>query len=912
MEKNKKNIRLIAKLRDVPLRWKINSIGVLIVLTFAMILYLMILPLLEEEKLKERKGKLRAVVNSVVSLMDYYEISLREEAWKNDPSMPKTIEEAKNVIIKNLHKMRYDKNEYFFILDCDGNMVMHPLKEDLEGKNMLKVTDPEGLYLFKEIVINAQRDGETFTSFLWQSKYSPTIFEPQTIYSKYFWPWDWIVSSGVYTQDIIDSRKEITITTTIYNGITAAAAMIILFIMVYISLTKPLKKMLFGINQISNGNLEYQIPIRSNDEIGYISQEFNNMLGHLKTSREKLEKSEKKHRNFFENIIVGLYQTTLEGEFLTVNPALSYILGYDSPADLLNNIHNIGEQIFVESSKRDEFANIIQKNGFAKGFEFKALCKDGSIIEVSVDSHIVQADDNTRYFEGMLSDITEKKQVVQLKIDRDAAEAANRAKSEFLANMSHEIRTPMNAVLGFAELLEEQVEEGQQKQYLSAISTGGKSLLRLINDILDLSKIESGKLEIKLNPVSISSIFTELELVFLLKIEEKGLDLQIEPGPFLPEALLLDELRLRQILFNLLGNAVKFTNEGFVKLSARTLNTYEGQKKMDLILTVEDSGIGIAEDQKDLIFNAFKQQTGQNMAQYGGTGLGLAITKRLIEMMEGEITVESEPGKGSTFTVILKNIEITSIAKQAEENDIAVNFISFKKGLILVTDDIESNRELVKGLLEHQDLDVIEAKNGKEAIDFMRLYKPDLVLMDMKMPVMNGYEAIKILKEDNDLRSIPIIAFTASALREQEHRIIELGCNGYLRKPVSKKEFFSELIRFLPYSIDGSEVKQDAREEKALPMEALSPEISARIPELLNILKSGITLSWERLNKGLIINDAEDFAKKIIGLGEEYQVNMLIQWGSELKEQVEVFDMEKIPKTLASFPAIVEKVEKLK
>lgn len=272
----------------LSLRKKVNFIGIFIILLFSVILFVKVLPLLEAGKLEERRGKLRAVVNSVVSLIDHYERGLRKQSWKTDPTQPKNIEEAKNRIIENLKYMRYDKTEYFFILDGKGKMVMHPLKPELEGQDMMNTKGPKGETIFHDLVLQAQRDSEAFVSYTWQSKYSPLIFEPQTSYGKYYWAWDWIVCSGVYTQDILDSMQEINYLSAGYVVVTSAFTIFILFIFVYFNLSKPLMNLLKGIEEIKKDNLDHIVEAHFDDELGHITRQFNAMTENRKRSQEEL------------------------------------------------------------------------------------------------------------------------------------------------------------------------------------------------------------------------------------------------------------------------------------------------------------------------------------------------------------------------------------------------------------------------------------------------------------------------------------------------------------------------------------------------------------------------------------------------------------------------------------------------
>ena len=337
------------------------------------------------------------------------------------------------------------------------------------------------------------------------------------------------------------------------------------------------------------------------------------------------------------------------------------------------------------------------------------------------------------------------------------------------------------------------------REFLEAIASSGETLLEIINDILDLSRIEAGKLELEYEAVNPRAILNDVKNIFSKKAGEKGLDFVLEVAPDLPELLLLDTLRIRQVFFNLVGNAFKFTDNGYIKLSA--YRTADGQEPgtTDIGFAVQDTGIGIPEDQQQGIFEAFKQQEGQRTIKYGGTGLGLAITRRLVELMKGDITVESREGKGSTFRITLKDVVLPAREQDPEDVDSGTwKAVDFEKATILVVDDKELNRRLLIKFLVGYDLDILEAENGEEAVEKTRLHHPDLVLMDVKMPVMDGCEATQLLKKDKVLKKIPVIIITASALKEQEPEIKKAGADGHLNKPVKRRALIKELKRFLP------------------------------------------------------------------------------------------------------------------
>ncbi len=432
-----------------------------------------------------------------------------------------------------------------------------------------------------------------------------------------------------------------------------------------------------------------------------------------------------------------------------------------------------------------------------------------------------------------------KNQSKELRQSREEAQAASKSKSVFLANMSHEIRTPMNAILGFTQIIKSRIKKAnfdkvELARFLETIHSSAKSLLSLINDILDLSKVEAGKLAMEYAPISPKKLFNDIHNIFRQKIIDKGLKFIVEVAPDLPKVLLLDEVRLRQILINLIGNSIRFTKAGHIKISVSHLYPDESTcSELDLILSVQDSGVGISKDHYESIFESFSQAEGQKLATFGGTGLGLAICRRLVEMMGGKISVSSELGKGSTFKIVIKDVEVPLDATLIEQKDQVLDFeeIKFKQCTVLIADDIEYNRELILGLLEEQDnITFLKAVNGKEVIEKAREHHPDLVLLDMKMPVMDGYEAAGILQKEKKLKEIPIIAVTASAMKEDEERIRKL-CHSYLQKPVGKSELVLEMMKFLPHTITS---KQEP-DTHPIETEAIIPPTVDKLKELYEL-----------------------------------------------------------------------------
>jgi signal transduction histidine kinase/DNA-binding NarL/FixJ family response regulator len=483
------------------------------------------------------------------------------------------------------------------------------------------------------------------------------------------------------------------------------------------------------------------------------------------------------------------------------------------------------------------------------------------------------------------------------------AERSSQEKTEFLANMSHEIRTPMNAILGFSELLEAGLQEPKYRQYLKIIRTSASSLLAIINDILDMSKIEAGVMELRPEPTDPREICDFLHTLFSEPAAKKNIRLECHVAEDLPHALLMDRMRLRQVLVNLVGNAVKFTDQGSIDIRVMWEKQETGSQ-ITLTIEVQDTGVGIPKDRLDAIFKPFVQSGAHREKEKQGTGLGLSIVKRFTEMMDGTVTVASVMGQGSAFHLRFPNVPISARLPVSVKSATAekVDFNELQSATLLVVDDNETNCELIAEMFGGTHHHLVFAASGEEAVTKTREIKPAIVLLDVRMPGMGGREALLKIRKIVGLELIPVIAVTASNLMNEEISLKE-RFSGYVRKPFTKRELFDELAEFLP--------GQPREESGSTKIDGDPPVSVAPVPEeLISQLRRLLVEPWPSIRDSVAINESKIFAQGLEGLGERWQCQPLIIYAQKILRDAESYAVADLEKHLGDFSTLVEQLER--
>ncbi len=618
------------------------------------------------------------------------------------------------------------------------------------------------------------------------------------------------------------------------------------------AITRSIKVLTNGVKRFSDGELHEELTVRSQDEIGQLAAAFNSMTGKLRATTVSREYMEKLIDSMNEALIV----ISPEGVVRSVNRAYCELFGYQNDAVVGRRLDEFGAQeapICMHSA----FLNALER-GRVQGIECTCRTSSGTLVPMLLSLAVMKDDEDrpqavicaaqdisnlkkvqealhqkqdemeavNRNLEEIVASRTaelavgneslraevaeRRRKTEELRAARDAAESANRAKSEFLANMSHEMRTPLNSIIGGTEYLEGASLAPDQRRCLEMIRHAGDSLLVQVNDLIDLARIEAGQLELAEKEFNLADTLEATVQMLRLDAQSKQLDLSLAISPNMPHCVIGDQVRLQQVMVNLTANAIKFTGNG----GQVTVSAYRGQSdsgSVEVYFMVRDTGIGIDPAKIEMIFESFAQADTSITRRFGGSGLGLAISRRLVEAMGGSFKVESIPGVGSSFAFSIRfplsARAVTALHTVPEDtasggdrlhgaNAVGPNGFS----RVLLVDDSQENRELMRLLLARQPLVVDEAGNGREALELFEQNPYALILMDIQMPIMDGYTATRMIRKSEERsgrRRTPVVALTAHAYEADIRRCTEAGCDDHISKPFKKKVLMQCLDRYL-------------------------------------------------------------------------------------------------------------------
>lgn len=602
-----------------------------------------------------------------------------------------------------------------------------------------------------------------------------------------------------------------------------------------------------------DGAIEFQCVVKDVTEKVLVEER-------LKKVEEEKQEYQYKIQSILDNAPLLIYVKDLHGRYVLVNRLFKETFNISCDEAV------IGKTVYDIESKEngDKYSEADRKvieTEKSVELEDTIYLKDGPRHLLTIKFPLFDKNNKVFGVSGFMKDITD---MVRFREDliaaRQKAESAEMLQEQFLANMSHEIRTPMNGIVGMGNMLMQTELLPQQKEYVQIIQRSSDNLLVLINDILDLSKIKAGKIDIERIPFHLNDIIQQLNASFNLKAKEKGILFSVLLHPSVPEYVKGDPHRINQILNNLLSNAMKFTEKGYVTLEIAVHELYG--RFATLCLQVSDSGIGIEKDHLGYIFENFAQASSDTTRKFGGTGLGLAITKQLIEMQHGTISVSSKTGVGTTFSVLLP-FEISKESEVLQNNkptsQLVIKSEDFRGKRILVAEDNEINQFVLQSSLQQYNLDVTIVSNGREAVDWLQNNPPaDLILMDLRMPEMDGFQATEFIRKELK-SSIPIVILTASALGNERQKSFEIGADAYVTKPFAPAELQDCLKRFLlksEHSEPAANTEEPKTDNDIFDLSALLMlKSNESIKQLYNMFEATVPKSLEELKQKAISED---------------------------------------------------------
>jgi PAS domain S-box-containing protein len=679
-----------------------------------------------------------------------------------------------------------------------------------------------------------------------------------------------VLTRAVAEKAIADARRAI---------VALGAAMVaLLYALTFVLLRRmvrgPVGRLEETVDRIAGGNLDARCAVEAGDELGRLGTRVNAMANRLRDSTQGLLDSEANFRGIFENALEGIFRLDRQGRLLEANPAMARLTGHATPAELLAG----QARPFTREQVDDMFATLA-RDGQIAGMELQLARADGSPrwVQLNARGH-GGAGADAPALEGFVSDLTARKQAEADRLALRDAEAASRAKSEFLAFMSHELRTPLNAVLGYAQILRREPQVTPRQQHgLATIQASGEHLLSLINDLLDLAKIEVGKLELNVGAMAFNSLLATVSAIVRVKADEKQLDFRCEADSELPPMVHADEQRIRQVLLNLLSNAIKFTDAGNVWLRVTLAERLGAAVRVRF--EVRDTGVGMDDAQLERLFVAF-EQVGDPRRRAAGSGLGLSISQRLVGLMGSRIHAQSSPGEGSRFWFELALEVAAGEAPGLTPAQGAAGYAGPRRR-ILVAEDADPSRAMLVDLLRPFGFIVDEAADGQQALEVAGRAWPDLVLMDIKMPKLSGIEAVRALRRlrpPSGAAMPPVIMLSASGTRIDYVAAQGAGAEDILHKPVDHRRLLDRIGELLQLEWTFAHAPPPEPTERTAPT-ALLALPRDELARLLELARAGNMRRIREHVQSLAAADPQygPLAERVLKLAAGYQSRTILE-----------------------------------